>query len=314
MMKSFATFILLLAAFETGFAANTEYIRPGSVVCNRLGVYFKLSEDAQKSDLYNETHLQIDLYTNSNHKKVADADFSMQSGQVILAYTDYQFDAKISYGPDHIPILINIEQPFYAVPKPGVSAKRNFTFSVFCTVPAIYPVNTTNTTADIHAAPRGDIINPTDHVSASINGLKPGNTTKIGDHLTYTVFLNDNTYAALLPVNCKYYNPNNEVQNVPFVSDNCPRVFPQDPDAYFTTMVKKNATSYEINFRAFSFETTSKSVLGISCDLQLCITQNYDACYKPCWGGPAPPTGTAASTTQSPPTGVTIINLFDVSL
>jgi len=308
-MHSFATLILFLAAIQIGYAGNTEYILPGSVQCTSTGVYFAFSEDPTKSDLYKDTKLKIDLYTSSKNKKVADADFDITSGKVSLAFKDYQFDATVSYGPDHRPLLDNIEQPFYAVPKAGTASKHNYTFGVYCTVPASYPVNIINKT-DNTFTNEVAIINPKDHISVDINGLKSGNIAKLGDHLSYTVSLTDDTYAALLPVNCKFFNPNQEGQNLPFVSDSCPRVFPTDPDAYFQTMVKKNATSYEINFRAFTFASAATSALGISCDLQLCITQNIDYCYKPCWDGPAP----TPSPSKEPPTIVRISDFLTVQL
>jgi len=154
-------------------------------------------------------------------------------------------------------------------------------------------------------------VNPRDHVRAQIIGLKPDNTTSLGDKLTYTISLIDNTYASLIPANCKYYNPNNPVQNVPFVTDNCPRIFPTDPEAYFSTMVQLNYTSYAVSFRAFSFESTPTSSLAIDCDILLCTPQNIGSCYKSCWGGSPPPTETP---TDIPPTAVTMNNVLQVNV
>jgi len=310
-MHSFATSVLFLAAIQIGYAGNTEYIEPGSVQCTSTGVYFAFSKDPTKSDLYKDTQLKIDLFTSSKNKKVADADFDITSGKVSLAYKDYKFDATVQYGPDHHALLDNIEQPFYAVPKAGTPNKRNYTFAVYCTVPASYPVTIINKTANMQSDNRLDIINPLHHIAVDIKGLRSSGTAKLGDHLTYTISLKDDTYASLLPVNCKFFNPDKGAQNVPFVSDTCPRIFPPDPDAYFQTMVKKNATSYEINFRAFTFQSAT-SALGITCDLQLCITQNVDSCSKACWDVPAPTKGTQTLTTE-PPTTVTITNYFLVS-
>lgn len=44
------------------------------------------------------------------------------------------------------PLLYNIEQPFFAVPLSG--SPRNYTFAVYCTIPAYYNVNVTTNTSD----------------------------------------------------------------------------------------------------------------------------------------------------------------------
>jgi hypothetical protein len=206
-------------------------------------------------------------------------------------------------------LLYNIEQPFYAVPLAGISA-RNYTFGVYCTVQAYDNINvTTNTTDNGHGDHGGDIVNPSDHVDTKLGGLRPDGSSVLGDPLTYTISLSDDVYASVIPVNCVYYNPSNEAQNVPFVSDSCPRQFPEDPDGYFGTIKQVSATEYLLNFRAFSFETTANSFLGIDCDLQLCIHDNAGMCTSACWGattvGSTASTSAATTSTRRPTTSTT---------
>jgi len=313
-MHYFAIFVLLLAVIEIGCAETNNYVVPGSIQCKgNTGVYFELSKDPKTSDLYNQTHLEIDLYTSGHHKKIVDADFNIQSGKVDLSFKDYEFDATIQYGPNKKPLLYLIEQPFYAVPKSGLT-KRNYTFAVYCTVPAVYPVHIINKTDESHVDHRNNvIIDPSDHVAVNIVGLRSDNTSKLGDSLIYTVFLKDSAYASLLPDTCNFFNPNNPpLQKMPFVTDKCPRIFPPDPESFVTTMIKVNEAKYEIHFRAFSFDPYKWSVLGIRCTLQLCIAQNRDSCDQPCWGGPTP-TPTPTSLTSPPPTTFTVSNTFHVA-
>jgi len=292
-MEGLATLLLLFSVtFSIGSSQKT-YVQDGSVQCLSDGVYFVLSTDPATSELYAETGLNITLYTGYDNIPVTS--FDPITGQVNLSYAQYQIVATTAYGPNARPLLYNVDQPFLAVPLPG-GPNYNYTFGVYCTVPATYNVNiTTNTTDDDHGDHGGEVVDPKDHITTQLNGLRPDQTTVLGDPLTYVIATKDNTYAALLPVNCKYYDPQNELQTLPFVSDSCPRPFPDDPDGYFGTIQRIDQTRYELNFKAFSFDDNQNSFLGIDCDIQLCISNDVDNCYKSCWGGQEP-------STEAPPT------------
>jgi len=216
----------------------------------------------------------------------------------VLSYENYAIQATTAYGPNKRPVLYNVDQPLYAVPKQGSGIGRNYSFGIFCTIPAYYNVNvTTNTTDDGHGDHGGSVVEPKDHVEAKLGGLRADGSSILGDRLTYTVHLKDNTYASLIPVTCKYFNPSNEVQNIPFVLNSCPQPFPDDPDGYFSNIQRSSNMGYDLNFRAFSFDTAANSMLGIACDILLCIDKNKGDCNLPCWGGPTgAPTSSAAST------------------
>jgi len=92
-----------------------------------------------------------------------------------------------------------------------------------------------------------------------------------------------------LPVNCKFENAQNLEQNIPFVTDGCPRKFPEDRNSYFGKMARTGQGKYELPFRAFSFDYSKDSLLQISCEVLLCIEQNAGPCRKACWGPTTPP-------------------------
>jgi len=92
---------------------------------------------------------------------------------------------------------------------------------------------------------------------------------------------------------------------MPLAVDSCPRIYSDEgPEQYINTMTRIDEKTYQVNFRAFQFETASTSLLGVDCDILLCITNNAENCYKPCWGGQVPTTA-VAPTAPTEPTGTT---------
>jgi len=294
--------LAVIAAFSVllvGCNAQTQYVEPGSVQCLSTEIDFSLSTDPAQSDLYRETLLQVTLYTDG--KTVTQ--FTPGSAPVKIPYAEFQIQATTAYGPNKRPRMYFVNQQFRAEPISG--GPRNYTFSITCTIQAAYVDQSVfNTTDDGHGDHGGGTVVPTDHVEAKVSGLRPDRTVTLGDPLTYIVDLTDNVYAGLLPVTCRYYNPSNTAQSINFVTNNCPEQFPEDPEGYFTPMRSTTPNTYELSFRAFSFTQDLNSIVGIECDMLLCIDQNHADCSKGCWGATtiAPATMTTAATTETPST------------
>jgi len=124
---------------------------------------------------------------------------------------------------------------------------------------------------------------PYDHIESKVVGLQSNGSSTLRDILQYDVGLKDNVYSGLMPVSCKYYNPSNPSQNINLVVDGCPQFFPVDPEGYFQTMQRTESNKYAADFRAFAFQTTD-ALLGIDCDILLCVESNKADCEKACWG------------------------------
>jgi len=278
--KLIAIFVCAVA-FLNGALAQKEYVDSKTVNCSSTGIDFHLSKDPATSELFKETGLKVDLFTGSPFKPVHVGDFDIASGEVKLDYDAYQVVATIVYGENERPLQYAIEQPFYAVPQSHKG--RNYTFAVYCIIQAYANVNvSTNTSDQGHGDHGGDVVNPTDHIEARLYGLQLDGSSTLGDPLNFALNLKDDKYSGLIPVTCRYYNPNNKNQNMIVVADKCPIPFSQDE--YFSPMKKINAGNYRLDFKAFSFETTASSFLAIECDIELCISTNPGDCKKTCWG------------------------------
>jgi hypothetical protein len=294
-MRLLASILILYVTVFTAYCQQ-HYVQEGSVQCGAIGVQFDFSKD-DSSDLYRKTKFDIKLYTGSENTPLKDEDFKSGIENVKMKYADYKMEYTTAYGPNKVPLLYNIEQPFLAVPSSDVGINQNFTFTVYCTIPATVKLNTSSNTSDNgDGGHDGDVINPKAHVSAVLNGLRKDGGSVYGDRLKYTLSIKD-VYSSLLPISCKYYNPQNEQQTIPFVSDGCPRPFPDDADGFFGKMKRIKDDEYELNFRAFTIDSGENSLLGLSCDVVLCLEQNPIPCSRACWGPvPPPPAPSTAST------------------
>lgn len=303
-MKLFVFSTLLLACFEIAFGQyvpKTQYVVPQSVDCFSTGIGFQLSLDAATSDLFAETKLAVTLYTAGDKEVTV---FDPATGKVNISFAEFGIIATTAYGPNERPILYNVEQPFWAIPK--ATPNRNYTWLVSCSIPAYSDIQVFgNTTDDGHGDHGGDVVNPKDHVSAEIIGLGPDSTVALGTKLTYRVFLKDDKFGSFVPVSCKFYNPNKESQLVSFVANSCPIIFPTDPDSYFGTVTRTDPKNYELSFRAFAFENTPTAFLGLDCDLLLCLDTNKADCDKACWGPPGSTTVGPTTTAGTESTGTT---------
>jgi len=297
--------LVLCGAFLVANCQLTQYVEPNSVKCEGKGMTFVFSNDPAKSDLWLETQLNIKLLTNG--EEVVPPDFDKATRTVSLTYAKTQYKMKVQtvYGPNKLPLMYHVEQPFVAqpVPDPGDPTKklRNYIFTVYCTIPAGTKLDTGAPSTDPgHGDPGDGIVKPEEHVNVEVEGKKEGGNV-FGDKLTYKIGVKD-LYSDMLPVNCKYENAQNLAQNVPFVTDGCPRKFPEEKDSYFGKMARTEQGKYELPFKAFSFDYSKDSFLQISCEVLLCLEQNAGPCSKPCWG-PASPPDPPADDPGNPPGG-----------
>jgi len=306
-MELLKSILVLFAVAAVAYCQDkTQYVEPNSVLCEAKGMTFTFSKDATKSDLWAETALNIKLFT--KEQEVVAPDFDKASGKVTLEYktTKYNMRVYTVYGPNKIPLMYHLEQPFVAQPVPAdppdpAKKLRNYIFTVYCTIPAGTKLDTGAPSTDPgHGDPGDGIVNPKDHVSAELVGARDGGSF-FGDPLTYKVSIKD-LYSDMVPVNCKYENGANFDQNVPFVVDGFPRSFPEEKDSYFGKMARTEKGKYELKFKAFSFDYTKDSLLQISCELLLCLEQNAGPCAKTCWG-PASPPDNPGEDPGSPPGG-----------
>jgi len=264
-----------------------QYLEPNSLHCLSTSMNFKLSDDPDTSDIERETRLAIWLYTGKTNERV---DFSWNKGNtyVEINYEQYHVAATTIYGENKLPLLYQIDQPFLAVPDPrynDVPYKRNYTFTVSCTFPAVYRKNTTGDTVDNGGGHGGeDIMDPAEFVKFEVEGLKGARSARIGDELTFALALKDTAvYSRLLPSECRYFDPSDD-QSLEFVKKGCPAPVPDVDGSYFGTISRQGETSYELKFKAFSFKNKARSQLGIECVVTLCIDENKDNCEKPdCW-------------------------------